>query len=68
MVFAESLTISILYALFVIYLQLCLCLVFFSQCRTVIDLHGFLLVCVFSCLLCLEGLGNWLGKRKVNGA
>lgn len=39
----------------------------FLQCLIVIGFHGFLLVCIFYCLLYLEGFGNWLGKRKVGG-
>lgn len=49
--YVESLVILILFALFVLELQLCLCLVYgqpvCSRCRIVIVFHGFLLVCVF---------------------
>jgi len=27
--------------------------------------HGFILVCFFLLPLCFEGLGDWLGRRKL---
>jgi len=30
--------------------------------------RAFLLILFYYCLLCFEGLGNWLGKKEVNGS
>jgi len=35
--------------------------------HVVIGFYGLLLVCFLSCLFYVLSLGNWLGKRKVDG-
>jgi len=44
--------------------QMPLCL----WCHIVIGFHGLLLVCFLFLPFMFEGLGNWFGKRKFNGA
>jgi len=71
--FVASFVLSVFCDLFVIDLRFCLCIVHGHATLFVVS-HCYWCFMVFfvfascSCLLCFEGLGNWLGKRTVNGA